>query len=257
VKRKVFITNDDGIYAEGLSALESALLYREFSVFTAAPLYEKSGASHSITLEKPLRVKKLNEFKFAVDGTPVDSVFIGLNSLTAEKPELVISGINKGANMGNDLAYSGTVAAAIEAFNNNISSIAVSLYISDYSGFKDSLFKNCATLFVDKILPEIESKVKELYTVPHLFNVNIPQSALGKEFPEVEWTVPGKRNYGGEVIKRMDPRGKEYFWIGGDQYSFADIPGSDCNVVLGGAVSISPVKLSYSDEKMTRFYKNK
>ncbi len=257
VKKKVFLTNDDGVYAVGLSALEYALNRDRFSVFTVAPLYEKSGASHSITLEKPLRVKKLSESKYAVDGTPVDSVFVGINELVPERPAIAFSGINKGANIGNDLAYSGTVAAAIEAFNNGITSVAVSLFISDYFNFDDVCFEKCAELFVSKILPEIENKTEELYAKPFLFNVNIPQSALEKDSVLIKWTFPGKRNYGGEVIKRVDPRGKEYFWIGGDQYSFADIPGSDCNAVLEGAVSISPLKLSYFDEERTNFYSNK
>ncbi|HDT11332.1 MAG TPA: 5'/3'-nucleotidase SurE, partial [bacterium] len=202
MKKKIFLTNDDGIYAAGLSAIESVLDSKEFSYLTVAPLYEKSGASHSITLEKPLRVKKFNENKYGVDGTPVDSVFVGLNKFATEKPDLVISGINKGANLGNDMAYSGTVAAAVEAWSKGITSIAVSLHITDPSNFSDSLFLKTAELFFSLVLPEIERKTgkSDLYGKSHLFNINIPDFILDDKKTEMKWTVPGKRHYGGEVI---------------------------------------------------------
>jgi len=261
VKKIVFLTNDDGVYAAGLSALESVLQINGNLYIVVAPLYEKSGSSHSITLEKPLRVKKINKNKYAVDGTPVDAVFLGLNKISENKPDIVISGINKGANLANDLAYSGTVAAAVEAWQTGVTAIAVSLFITDYENFSDDLFSKAATLFFLSILPEIEEKTgkTELYEKPHLFNVNIPDFILNGEAPEhqIRWTIPGQRNYGGEVITRMDPRGKKYYWIGGNQYQFSDIPGSDCNAVREGFISITPMKLSFYDKERTDYYNRK
>ncbi len=256
MKKKILLTNDDGIYAAGLTALESALDFDKNSCFIAAPLHEKSGSSHSITLERPLRIKKFSDFKYSVDGTPVDSVFVGLNNLSKEKPDLVISGINKGANLGNDIAYSGTVAAAIEAWWNNITSLAVSLFISDPSSFSETLFQKAAELLFSQIIPEIEQKVgkETFYNTPHLFNINIPDTSLDNIKSGIKWTFPGQRNYGGNVVKRTDPRGREYFWIGGDQHQFANIPGSDCNAVREGYISISPLKLSFGDKEALRIY---
>jgi 5'-nucleotidase len=258
VNSQIFLTNDDGITAAGLNCVEALLESRGIPFFTSAPLHENSGAGHSITLDKPLKIKKFSSNRFGVSGTPTDSVFLGLNTLINEKPACAISGINKGGNLGNDITYSGTVAAAIETFYNGITSFAVSLYITDHSTFCDDLFNSCAKILLDNIIPEIEKKTggKSLYLNPHLFNINIPDTALKKSLPEIKWTFLGKRLYGGEVIKRTDPRGNNYFWIGGNQHLFEDIEGSDCNAVRDGYISISPLKLSFSDHPLLERIQN-
>lgn len=249
MNKKIFFTNDDGIYAVGLSALEHSAQKRGLQFFTSAPLTECSGAGHSITLSAPLRVSKFAENRFAVSGTPTDSVYIGLNALMGEKPLFAVSGINKGGNLGNDLTYSGTVSAAMETFYDGITSFAVSLHITDFASFKDETFGFCADFFFDRILPEAEKKIgrSELYSHPYLFNINIPEIILTSHDLPIEWTTLGERLYGGSVVRRTDPRGKDYFWIGGDQTSFAEIEGSDCQAMKKGHASITPISLSLTD----------
>ena len=250
VKNRIFLTNDDGIYAAGLNAIESLLKERNIPFFTTAPLHENSGAGHSITLEKPLRAKKIDENRFAVTGTPTDSVFLGIHSLIDSKPLFAISGINRGGNLANDITYSGTAAAAIETFYNGITSFAVSLYIKDYSVFSESIYRKAAEALFDRIIPEIENKIGKdiLYSNPHLFNINIPDSIADTSNCSIQWTSLGKRHYGGEVIKRLDPRGHEYYWIGGNQNLFSDISGSDCNAVSEGKISVTPLMIKMTDE---------
>ena len=168
-----------------------------------------------------------------------------------EKPLFAVSGINKGGNLGDDITYSGTVSAAMETYYDGITSFAVSLYITDFEAFKNETFAVCADFFFDEIIPEIESKIgkSELYGTPHLFNINIPETIAKSGKVPIKWTSFGKRFYGGDVIKRVDPRGKEYFWIGGDQFAFADIEGSDCHEIRRGCATITPVSLDFTDEK--------
>jgi 5'-nucleotidase len=247
--KKIFLTNDDGIYAAGLSALEISASKRSLSCFVSAPLNEQSGAGHSITLGEPLRVSKFAENRFAVHGTPTDAVYIGINALMGEKPLFAISGINKGGNLGDDITYSGTVSAAMETFYHGITSFAVSLYITDFAAFKNETFALCADFLFDEIIPEIERVIgkSELYGTPRLFNINIPETIANSGKVPIKWALFGKRLYGGDVVKRVDPRGKEYYWIGGDQLSFADIAGSDCLEIQRGSATITPVSLDFTD----------
>jgi len=251
--RKIFITNDDGINAPGLSALEQAVSKRGLSFLTSAPLSEQSGCGHSITLLRPLRIKKFAENRIAVDGTPTDSVFLGLHEFYKdEKPLFALSGINRGGNLGNDFTYSGTVGAAMEAYSNGITSFALSLFVTDFEALENEAFSYVADIFFDKILPEIEKKAgdKALYETPHFFNINVPDTIIGEPDPEIRWTFLGERRYGGGVIKRVDPRHNDYYWIGGDQHSFLDIDGSDCNAVKSGFVSVTPIAVSFTDRQL-------
>ena len=248
--KSFFLTNDDGVSAAGIKALESYLQKSGNSFYSVAPLYEQSGAGHSITLHSPLKIKKFSESVYSVSGTPTDSVFVGLNKIVKEKPDIAVSGINKGANLGNDITYSGTVAAAVETFYNGITSFAVSLYIRDFTTFDESFFDKAAKIFFEHVLPEVEKKIGDLYSKPYLFNINIPVDIDPLNIPEICWTSLGKRNYGGEVIRRTDPRGNDYFWIGGDQTHFEDIPGSDCNAIKDGCVSITPLKMDFTDRDL-------
>lgn len=250
--KNFFLTNDDGVSAAGIKALQSYLNKIDNSFNIVAPLHEQSGSGHSITLHSPLKIKKLENNIFAVSGTPTDAVFIGLNTIIKEKPDIAVSGINKGANLGNDITYSGTVAAAVETFYNGITSFAVSLFIKDFSTFDEKTFDRAAELFFEHVLPEVEKRItsEKLYSVPHLFNVNIPADIQEEKIPEICFTSLGKRNYGGDVIKRTDPRGNDYFWIGGDQTHFSDISGSDCNAVIDGCISVTPLKMDFTDRSL-------
>jgi 5'-nucleotidase len=249
--RFILITNDDGIHAPGIAALENRLSAAGTPHAVAAPLHEKSGCGHSITLHDPLRARKLADHRFAVHGTPADAVILYFDAPLHEKPDLVISGINLGGNLAHDLTYSGTVCAAIEGFYHGVTSIAVSLYFAGKSDYDRKHFDTAAELFVGKILPHMEAACggRDLYETPRLFNVNIPVAALGRKRPVIRWTSLGKRNYGGQIIKREDPRGRPYYWIGGDQLGFEDIPGSDCNAMRDGEVSITPLTMHFTDEK--------
>lgn len=194
---------------------------------------------------------KISDYKYSVDGTPTDSVFLGLHKLGGKKPRLVLSGINKGGNLGNDLTYSGTVAAAIEAHYNKIPAVAISLYFGKAECEVKDPFPKAADMFFSLILPFIEESFggDVFYEKPNLINVNIPVSALDKEDLNIEWTTLGVRKYGGEIIERKDPRGKSYYWIGGDQHGFEDIKGSDCIAVKHGKVSLTPLEISLADNK--------
>ena len=235
-----FLTNDDGFDAIGLQSLVAFLRSRKIPFFISAPLAEQSGASHAITLHRPLRIKKV-ESGIVIDGTPTDAVFIGLSE--TKRPHMLISGINKGGNLGNDLVYSGTVAAAHEGFLSNISSLAVSLFSDGrFPPDEEKWFSLAAELLIETIIPFVEEREKE-QTTPFLYNINIPIAALsGDKSPQIRYATLGTRVYGGAVDKRRDPRGREYFWIGGDQTSFVDIPGSDCNLVQEGVVTITALE---------------
>lgn len=233
----MFLTNDDGFDAIGLQVLSTFLSSRQIPFFISAPQREQSGASHAITLNRPLRIKRITD-GIAVDGTPTDAVFIGMSE--SKTPNMLISGINRGGNLGNDLIYSGTVAAAHEGFSFGISSLAVSLYSEGrFPEDEEMWFKRAARLLFEEIIPFVEEREKGLKT-PFLYNINIPLAALEDgAIAEIRYATLGKRLYGGGIDKRRDPRGGEYIWIGGNQMSFADIPGSDCNFIQEGIVTIT------------------
>ena len=254
MKKTILLTNDDGIFASGLKALEKELQERSMNFFVVAPLSEKSGVGHSITLHQPLRIKRFLKNRYAVDGTPADSVFLALSTLMDSPPNLIISGMNKGGNLGEDLFYSGTFAAASEGFLRGITSVAVSLYFRDFRTVTDETFKRATEIFFSQVIPFIESSLGEesFYKTAHLLNVNIPEVALNQEVPLIEWSSLGKRIYGAQVVERVDPRGAEYFWIGGDQHGFADIPGSDCNAIQNGRISVTPISMGLSDDNLLK-----
>ena len=186
-----------------------------------------------------------------MNGTPADAVTLYLDAPLGPRPKLVVSGINLGGNLARDLLYSGTVAAAIEGFYHGVTSIAVSLYFGGPAAYAPAHFDTAASLFIDEILPLIERGFggEMLYATPRILNVNIPVTALDGGRPDLRWTHLGERDYGGQIIAGTDPRGKPYYWIGGDQSAFADLPGSDCNAMRDGAVSITPLSVSFTDEQ--------
>ncbi len=255
----ILITNDDGFSAPGIKAVYAFLSGVGKPFYVSAPHIEKSGAGHSITLNAPLRVIEREGVGIEVEGTPTDCVYMALHGFLKERPEFVISGINRGGNLGNDLTYSGTFSAALEAYYNNLTSLAVSLHISDREFFTDELFTKAAKLLFEKIIPFIkkESSFDGFAERGMLFNINIPDIALKSDNPEIVWTILGKRNYGGEVIQRIDPRGNKYYWIGGNQVSFENIENSDCMAILDGKVSVTPISINLTDTKSINELKSK
>jgi len=236
---KILITNDDGIFAPGITALADALsLVAEIAV--VAPDRERSAVAHSLTLHHPLRAIKIAPGRFSVDGTPTDCVNLGIHSLIDFHPDLVVSGINRGANLGDDVTYSGTVAAAMEATLMGIPAFAISLASlddgADYSRAARFAAK-LATILRDKGLP------KDTF-----LNVNVP---LSPDVLSVDplVTAQGKRRYEGTIVDKVDPRGRSYYWIGTADLDFHDIEGSDYAAVKRGHISITPLHLDMTNHQ--------
>lgn len=251
--KHILITNDDGYEAVGLKALIEALSPIA-KITVVAPTNEKSACGHSLTLTRPLRLVAVDDDFYKVDdGTPTDCIFISLNNLFNEnsKPDLVISGINIGANMGEDITYSGTASAAMEAVLQGIPAIAISQVCRDKcadikNGWDFELAKNTIKTIVKKILKD-EFPLEER----KFLNINIPPIKL-KECKGIRITNAGYREYGNDTHRRTNPRGEEYYWIGLHPLRWKDRVGesSDFDAVKNNYVSITPVKLdmtSYND----------
>ena len=235
-KPLILVTNDDGYFSLGIRSLAQAL--SSFArVIIVAPSSDQSAISHAISLNRPLRLHKeepLGEVEvYSVDGTPTDSVYMGLHHvLKDEKPDLVVSGINHGANLGYDVFYSGTVSAAMEASMFGITSIAVSL-VSRHSFNFDK-----AKEFIADFCKAILAKPWPAST---LFNVNIPKRVTQEDYAI---THLGHHEYTTEVNERTDPRGMSYYWIGGIWSGYQDLPGTDCRAIAQGMISVTPLTLN-------------
>jgi 5'-nucleotidase len=234
---KILITNDDGVHAAGILALIESVS-KIAQVVVVAPDREQSAVSHALTLHHPLRATRLSENVYSVDGTPTDCVNLGIHSLLSFRPDLVISGVNRGANLGDDVTYSGTVAAALEATLMGIPAIAVSLATKEAGEHFDAAASFAARLaqaVLDKGVPP------DTY-----LNVNVP------DLPEELLLAPlitcqGKRSYEGTIVDKVDPRGRNYYWIGTADLSFRDIPGTDYHAVTRGHVSITPLHIDLTN----------
>jgi len=232
-------TNDDGIEAPGLAALSAAVSYLG-DTWGVAPATEQSAMSHALTLHDPLRLRQYDERHFAVTGTPTDAVFFGVLHLLPRKPDLVLSGINRGPNLGDDVSYSGTVSAALEAAVMGIPAVAFShIKPSADSDYQDGaeLARGLAAKVLEEGLPD-----------GNYLNVNFPAVPRG-EILGVRVTRLGKRYYEDCIVQCTDPRGKPYFWIGGSAYSFDPIDGTDCVAVHDGYVSITALHSDPTDAK--------
>lgn len=226
----ILLTNDDGIQAPGLTALQSACAGLG-EIYVVAPDRERSAVSHAFTLHSPLRAEQVADRSFAVDGTPTDCVNLGVHAILPDRPSLIISGINRGGNMGDDLTYSGTVAAAMEGTMMGVPSIAVSLDLLS-SAVDD--YHHAASVAV-----RIASMVLQRGLPPDTFlNVNIPPEGTPQR---ILITRQGRRVYGGMVDCKTDPRGRSYYWLGGGELDFVDEPGTDFHAVKRGFVSVTPL----------------
>ena len=216
------------------------------AVTVVAPDRERSAAGHSLTLTQPLRVEKVGPRVYAVDGTPTDCVNLAVNGiLRKRKIDLLVSGINKGGNMGDDITYSGTVSAAMEGTLLGIRSIAVSLVSRNNFRF------DVAAEFAAKVARKV---LRQGLPKDTLLNVNLPNVPLG-EIRGVRITRQGKRIYGEAVVEKRDPRGRKYFWIGGDSLRREDIPGSDLEAVEHNYISITPIHLDLTNYTSLRTLK--
>jgi 5'-nucleotidase len=240
--RVILVSNDDGVRSEGITALAEALKDLG-TVYVVAPDRERSAASHSLSLTHPLRVEKISPRVYAVDGTPTDCVNLAVNGiLRGKKISLIVSGINKGANLGDDITYSGTVSAAIEGTLLGIPSLAVSLVTR--SRFR---FDTAAGVAVDVARKVLKKGLPD----DTLLNVNVP-NAPPEEIRGVRVTRQGKRVYGDMIVEKRDPRGRKYYWIGGDHLNSEDIPGSDLEAVEDGFISVTPIHLDLTNYSALR-----
>jgi len=228
----ILVCNDDGIRSEGVQVLARAVEPLG-EVYVVAPDREQSAVSHSLTLHRPLRVEEVADRQFAVDGTPTDCVNLAVSGILPARPGLVFSGINKGANMGDDITYSGTVSAAMEAALLGIPALAISLVAREEFDFGP------AAEFAARLAAQVLRRGLPPNT---LLNVNVP--ALPRAAMRgYRITRQGKRRYGEALVEKVDPRGKKYYWIGGGELDFVDEQGTDFAAIQDGAVSITPIHL--------------
>ncbi len=235
----ILLSNDDGIQSEGLIALEKAL-QPVGEIYTVAPDRVQNSMSHALTLHRPLRVVELAPRRFSVDGTPTDCVKLALTGLLSVRPNLVVSGINKGPNLGDDIIYSGTVSAAIEGALLGIPAIAVSLVTFENFDFR------AAAEFTATLV----SRILENGIPPEtLLNVNVPPLPKDK-LKGWRLTRQGKRHYSEKIVERVDPRGRKYYWIGGDDLGYSQEDGTDCVAVHEGYVSVTPLQVDLTNYKL-------
>jgi 5'-nucleotidase len=238
----ILVTNDDGIHSKGILILAKAL--QEIGdVFVVAPDSEKSAIAHSLTLHRPLRVEKIKKNFYAVDGTPADCVHLGVNTILPKRPRLIVSGINKGGNLGDDIIYSGTVSAAFEGTLLGISSFAISLVSRSHFKF------DVAARFALKVARYIMRRGLPRNT---FLNINVP-NLDEKEIKSYKITQQGRLVHNGDgVIEKMDPRGKKYYWIGGGQLIFDKGRNTDVEAVSKSYISITPLNLDLTNYSSIR-----
>lgn len=235
-KARILVTNDDGIHANGLKVLEGIARALTDDVWVVAPEMEQSAASHSLTINRPLRMRQLGEKRFTVDGTPTDCVLLAVNRLMQDtRPTLVLSGVNQGSNIGEDVTYSGTIAAAMEATLLNVPAIALSQHydrgeVIDWSAAE----AHGADV--------IRKAVSVAWPKNVLLNVNFPARPAA-EVTGVQVVRHGKRKIGDDLVERIDPRGKPYIWIGTLRGEADVSPDTDIHVVFSGGISVTPIFL--------------
>jgi 5'-nucleotidase len=241
----ILISNDDGIYAPGVRVLANTLFEAGYTVTVVCPDRERSATGHALTMHKPLRVEAAvpgfyaeGLVAWAVSGTPSDAVKLGLDALITERPDLVVSGINRGANLGSDVLYSGTVSAAMEGAMEGLPSIAVSL--ASY----DSVDYQPAADFVARFVAVLE---REPLQEPFLLNINVPALPT-TEMAGVRVTRLGIRRYRDQFEKRHDPRGNVYYWLAGVVIEGEEAPDSDVAALKEGCIAITPLKYNLTYE---------
>lgn len=234
---RILLTNDDGIHSNGLIKLEQAL--KEIGdVYVVAPASEMSGASHSLTLARPLRIRQIDERHWTIDGTPTDCVTLALNKILPrdELPDICASGINHGGNLGDDATYSGTVAGALEATILGVPGLAFSLVARENFDFTEAA--RFAVQAVRKVLAE---------RLPEgtLLNINVPAG----EIKGAMVTRQGIKNARPVITEHIDPRGKPYFWIGEEYFNSNAAGGTDYNAIERGYISITPLRSDMTDHQ--------
>ncbi len=233
----ILVSNDDGIGAPGLRALVEALADLG-EVTVVAPDRERSAAGHSLTLHRPLRVSRIDRRWYSVDGTPTDAVALALKGLLDRPPDLVVAGINEGANLGDDVTYSGTVAAAAEATLCGRPALAVSLATDGEGRHLET-----AAAYAVMVAREMAERGLPAGT---LLNMNVPNVAA-EAVRGVVFTRQGRRTYSETIVEKVDPRGRTYYWIGGGPPEWHAGEGTDFDAVRAGFVSLTPLHLDLTN----------
>jgi 5'-nucleotidase len=241
--KHIMLTNDDGVHAPGLKMLFQQSLDLGKTVIVA-PEHDNSAASHSLTMSRPLRVREIAENIYTINGTPTDCVTIGIGKILPQKPDLVISGINPGPNLGDDVSYSGTVSAAIESTMLGIPSIAVSL-----AAESEPLHYGTAAAFVARLAKIILEKGLPKDT---LLNVNVPNTA-SEGIEGVAFTRRGRRLYDDAIKETFDPWGRKHYWIGGGTPSFDAGEDTDSAAISVNKISITPMHLDPTNYEALKF----
>ncbi|MBI5026337.1 MAG: 5'/3'-nucleotidase SurE [Nitrospirae bacterium] len=242
----ILVTNDDGVYSQGIMALAKALK-PSGNVYVVAPEREQSAVGHALTLHRPLRADKIKNGVYSINGTPTDCVILAVNKLlpsaSGGRPDIVVSGINRGGNLGDDITYSGTVSAAIEGTLLGIPSIAVSLV-----GEKDFHFQEAA-----KFAARLAGIVLKKGLPPDtLLNVNIPN---GVDIKGIKFTRQGKRAYDNSIQEMSDPRGRRHYWIGGGSPLWGPGEDTDFQAVQNGFISVTPIYLDLTSYNTLKYLK--
>ncbi len=238
------LSNDDGVHAPGLRAL-AKVASRFGEVVIVAPHVERSASSHAITIGTPLRVEEVEDNVFAVEGTPADCVMLACRRILSRKPSWVLSGINRGANLGIDTLYSGTVGAAMEGTILGFKSMA----ISSLGKPRDRIHYETAAEITFRLL-QSKGAVEDIAALG-VININVPNLAMD-DIKGVRIATLGRRFYSDEMVQGIDPRGRPYYWVGAGGDQFEDIPNSDCALTEQGYVSVSFLKASFWDEGINK-----
>ncbi|MDH4232214.1 MAG: 5'/3'-nucleotidase SurE [Nitrospirota bacterium] len=238
----ILVTNDDGIHSPGIIALYKAMK-NHGEAYIVAPDRERSAAGHSLTMHRPLKAEEIREHVFSVNGTPTDCVTLGINKLLPKKPDLIVSGINKGANLGDDITYSGTVAGAIEGTIFGIPSAAFSLISDKHYHFETASF------FASRIAEHV---LRHSLPYDTLLNVNIP-NIRREDIKGIKLTRQGKRIYENSIQEMLNPWGEKHFWIGGGKIYWEHGEDTDMEAVQQDCVSISPIHLDLTNYGALKF----
>lgn len=249
-RARVLISNDDGIHAPGIKTLARAVKKLAREVWIVAPETEQSATAHSLTLRRPLRIRKLGPKRYAVDGTPTDCVLLAINQIMKETPpDIVLSGFNRGANLGDDVTYSGTIAAAIESVILGVPAVALSQHYEDGQAVRWSTAEEC--------LPGVLKKLRGIELPTNtLLNVNFPDVPTAS-VKGIEVTTQGARKLGDQIQPGSDPKGDPYYWIGSMRVAERFRKGTDLHAVYDGAISVTPLTTDLTDRRSMKVLREK
>ena len=239
-KARILVTNDDGVYAPGIAVLQRVARALSRDVWVVAPETEQSGAGHSLTLRRPLRLRRLSSRRFCVDGTPTDCVLLAVNHLFRDRPpDLVLSGINRGGNLGEDVTYSGTIAAAMEATLLGVPAIALSQNIDGSATCRWSTAEHHAEALIRRL-------VAAGWPDDVLININFPD-VDHDNVAGVAVVRQGRRKIGDHLVEGKDPRGRTYYWIGDMRVDDRSRRGTDLAAMAAGQIAVTPVHMDMTD----------